>query len=224
MNENETQLHTILKVLDNEGILKNMILIGSWCLLFYKYIFNGFKPTIRTTDVDFYVPNAKEIKGNVIKALKDINYDLINDTLTQKSTFISPDGFELEFLVKLNRERLSCVKLGKTGIFAEALPYVEVFSGNYIEIEFNNIILKIASPSSYVVQKLLILNNRKEKKMKDISSIKEILSFIKASNKYKEELALLYDSLPNKWKRLIKKNALENNINMFEKEENNEKL
>lgn len=214
MKENETQLNEILKVLDNEGILKNVILIGSWCLLFYKYIFDGFRPIIRTTDVDFYVPNIHAIKEktNLINSMKEINYDLISDTLTQRSTFISPDGFELEFLARLNRNRLSCIKLGDTGIYAESLPYIEIFSSNYITINFNNMSLNIASPSSYIVQKLLIINSRKEKKEKDIVSIKEVMTFIKASNKYKSELASLINSLPKKWKRLIKKNALENDI------------
>lgn len=75
MNENETKLVEIMKVLNNEGVLNNVILIGSWCLLFYKYIFEDFSPLVRTTDIDFYVPNVKAIKekNNLVKSLKVIN-------------------------------------------------------------------------------------------------------------------------------------------------------
>ena len=95
MTENEKQLKEILTVLSNEGILKNVILIGSWCLLFYKYIFDNFEPTVKTTDLDFYVPDVKSVKegSGLINSLKEINYDVVHDTLTHKSTFISPDGF-----------------------------------------------------------------------------------------------------------------------------------
>ena len=217
MNDNEQQLQRILKVLDNEGILKNLILIGSWCLLFYKEIFDNFEPTIATTDADFYVPNSKAIKEetSLISSFKEINYDLISDTFSHKSTFISPDGFELEFLTKTNREGLLCIKLGKSNIYAESMPYVDIFTGNYIEIKCGDINLKIASPSSYVLQKLLINENRKEKKEKDLDSIRNVLIYIGASNKSIEELKTLYFSLPKKWRNKIDKTCQKQNINLY---------
>ena len=95
MESNEQHLIQVLKVLESEGTLQNSILIGSWCLLFYKYLFENFEPTIRTTDIDFLIPNPKAIKekNGLVKSLKEINYDLVHDILTNKSIFISPDGF-----------------------------------------------------------------------------------------------------------------------------------
>ena len=214
MIENEKHLKEVLSVLQKEGILDNVILIGSWCLLFYKYVFDNFEPTIRTTDIDFYVPDSKKIKARngVIKSFKDINYDIIYDSITHKSMFISPDGFELEFLTKLNRENLACIRLGNTGIFAESLPYVDIFTGNYIEINYEGIKLKVASPASYVIQKLLINNARGDKKQKDIESIKHVVFYIGASIKYCDELSTLFKSLPKKWKQKVKLTVLENNI------------
>ena len=132
MTENENKIKQILEVLMDEGILDNVVLIGSWCLSFYKYIFDNFKSTIRTTDIDFYVPNSKSIKekNNTIVSLRNINYDLVLDTITNKTTFISPDGFEIEFLTKLNRNRYACIKLGNTSIYAESLSYIEIFIPN----------------------------------------------------------------------------------------------
>lgn len=214
MIENENELKKILSLLSKEGILNNVILIGSWCLLFYKHIFTNFEPTVRTTDIDFYVPDPKAIKekNGLINSLKNINYDVVHDTLTNKSTFISPDGFELEFLTKLNRDQLACVKLGNTNVYAESLSYVEIFSGNYIEIDYDRINIKLASPASYILQKLLINEDRKEKKEKDIESIKNVLAFVRASKKYMEELKTLYESLPKKWKKKIDSTTSKNNI------------
>ena len=108
MTENEQHLKEILKILQNEGLLNDLVLIGSWSLLFYSEVFLNFKPSIRTTDVDFYVPDAEHIvcKGEIVQSLRAINYDLVHDILTNKSRFISPDGFELEFLTRLGRNRL----------------------------------------------------------------------------------------------------------------------
>ena len=70
--------------------------------------------------------------------------------MTSKSRFVSSEGFEVEFLAKLNREGLSCVRLESSGIFAESLSYVELFGSNYIEVERNGIVVKVASPTAYL--------------------------------------------------------------------------
>ena len=217
MIENEKKLKEVLAVLEKEGILENIILIGSWCLLFYKFVFDDFEPTVRTTDIDFFVPNPKAIKEkkSIVVSLKEINYDIIRDTLTNKTTFISPDGFELEFLTKINREQLACLKLGSTSLYAESLPYLTIFAGNYIEVDYDGIKVKVASPASFILQKLLVNNSRKEKREKDIESIKNVLLFIKTSKKYNEEVKSLYDSLPKNWKKKIEQTISQNDIKLF---------
>jgi len=42
MTNNESHFFEILNVLDKSGVLKDMVLIGSWCELFYKQVFFGF--------------------------------------------------------------------------------------------------------------------------------------------------------------------------------------
>ena len=64
MTDNELHFFEILKVLDKTDVLKDMVLIGSWCELFYKQVFLDFEPSIRTTDLDFYIPDAKRVKQN----------------------------------------------------------------------------------------------------------------------------------------------------------------
>jgi hypothetical protein len=48
----------VLRRFQDVGILQEVILIGSWCLLFYREYFEGMKYTsaIRTRDIDFLVP------------------------------------------------------------------------------------------------------------------------------------------------------------------------
>ncbi len=219
MKISEQKLRDVLEVLDQTGVLSNVILIGSWCLLFYEKVFEQFDSTIRTLDVDFYVPNVKSVreKKDTINCLKDINFDVIHDTLTSKTTFISPEGsFELEFLTKLNRGQLSCVKVGNTNIYAESLSYVEIFSSNYIEVNYYGLNVKVASPASYILQKLLINDKRKEdKREKDIESIRYLMQYIVASKKYMEELKNLFDSLPKKWKSKILDTCFRNDLILF---------
>ncbi len=219
MIENEKHLRDILSVLQEEDVLNNVILIGSWCLLFFKYLFNDYNPTVRTTDIDFYVPDVKSFKTKygLVDSLKEINYDIIQDALTHKSSFISPDGFELEFLTKLNRYQLACVKLGNTGIYAESLSFVDIFSWNYIEFDYQGLKVKTASPATYILQKLLVNKFRKQGKAeKDVESIKNLLNYVKVNKQFNNELINLFNTLPKKWKKTILETASKNNIVLFD--------
>lgn len=217
MTDNEKQINKIIDVLDDEGILKDVILIGSWCLFLYKKIYANYEPIIKTRDIDFYVPNYKAFtpKKSLVKSLKGINYDFLIDSLTNRTYFASVGGFELEFITRLNRNNLSCVRVGNTGIYAESLPYLEIFSSNYITVIFNNHAIKLANPYSYVIQKLLILEKRGIKKEKDIIAINSVLSLINSSSEMKSEFTKAFDSLPNKWKKKIIKNSNENGLKIF---------
>jgi len=80
MNKNyEDELHGIIKAFGESAILENIIIIGSWATYFYVKIFEGFIPSIRTFDVDCYVPMNKKIivKKSVKEALKPLNYDQV---------------------------------------------------------------------------------------------------------------------------------------------------
>ena len=211
-NNNETKLKEIIKAFYDAKFLDDVILIGSWCLTFYKLIFDNFLPQVRTTDIDFYVPNIKKANAtNVSSSLKEINYDHIKDLLTNKSKFISPDGFEIEFLAKLNRDNVSTIQIGSSSIFAESLSCVDIFSLNYVECSYYGYSLKVASPSAFVIQKILINEKRGAKKEKDIIAIKYVIDFIAISNKYRKDFNSLYNTLPKKWK---------NKIMLFAKKEN----
>ena len=172
-------------------------------------------PSVRTTDIDFYVPDSKRAKAaDLSERLKSINYDHFQDSMTSKSRFVSPEGFEVEFLAKLNREGLSCVRLGSSGIFAESLSYVELFGSNYIEVKRNGIVVKVASPSAFAIQKILINDRRGNKAEKDAQAIDYVLSFINASTKSCAEFYGLFDKLPRKWRKTIEEYCRLRGINL----------
>ena len=213
--ENENKLSEIIQAFADAGFINDVILIGSQCLSFYVEVFEGFVPSVRTTDIDFYVPDSKRAKAaDLSERLKSINYDHFQDSMTSKSRFVSPEGFEVEFLAKLNREGLSCVRLGSSGIFAESLSYVELFGSNYIEVKRNGIVVKVASPSAFAIQKILINDRRGNKAEKDAQAIDYVLSFINASTKSCAEFYGLFDKLPRKWRKTIEEYCRLRGINL----------
>lgn len=64
---------SVLKTLEEAGVLKELILIGSWCLLLYRHHFGGSDliPAVRTTDLDLLVlrPGKPMRVADVPKAL-----------------------------------------------------------------------------------------------------------------------------------------------------------
>lgn len=213
--ENENKLNEVIKAFAVAGFIDDVVLIGSWCLGFYAEIFEGFTPSVRTTDIDFYVPDSKRANASSLcSQLRAINYDHFQDCMTSKSRFVSPDGFEIEFLAKLNKEGLSCVRLGSSGVFAESLSYVDIFGSNYIELIRDGIKIKVASPSAFAIQKILINERRGAKAEKDAQAIDYVLLFVGASYKSRDEFYELFDKLPRKWKKAVEEYAKRRGIQL----------
>jgi hypothetical protein len=219
MNKNyEQQLHEIIKVFSENDILDNIILIGSWATYFYTEIFEGFIPSIRTLDVDFYVPSTKNIrvKNSVKEALKPINYSQIFDTGTEKTKFISPSGFEIEFLAKLKRDQNQIVRIDTLGVNAEQLGNLEIFDQGYISVDFEGFNVKVASPSAFIIQKILISRKRsKEKYIKDLESIKLVYKELEKNNNHMLEFKVAIHNLGKNSSKKYNDYVKNNNLNFY---------
>jgi hypothetical protein len=57
----------VLRRLGKAGILRHIVLVGSWCTIFYKHYFAGihYLPVIRTRDIDFLIPHPSTIRTKV---------------------------------------------------------------------------------------------------------------------------------------------------------------
>jgi len=68
----------VLKRLDKAGILKEVILVGSWCMPFFKEYFRGvrYAPEIRTRDIDFLIPRPGHVRitADIPDLLKDLGF------------------------------------------------------------------------------------------------------------------------------------------------------
>lgn len=75
------QLEVLLQVLRRfyaAGILKDIMLIGSWCLYFYRHEFDNPKsiPAVRTLDADFLIPSQRRLEAelDVPAALRELGF------------------------------------------------------------------------------------------------------------------------------------------------------
>ena len=217
MPEYENEMRAVMKALNEAGALPHCIVTGSWAMYFYKSVFEDFQPRVETTDLDMYLPNPKSAKAENLPArLRELSYIRSDDTLTGKTRFLSANGFEIEFLTVPNRTMSPVLPVPGMSIGAEALPKMAPIGWNYIELEWEGITVKVASPASFVIQKLLINEEREPewKREKDLDAVRYVLIYVKASRKYLEELKNSILSAPKKWRKAILEVAAKNGIDL----------
>ena len=68
----------VLHRLDDTGVLKHTVLIGSWCTLFYEKYFTGVKysASLKTRDIDFLISRPLAIRRtvDVPELLRDLGF------------------------------------------------------------------------------------------------------------------------------------------------------
>jgi hypothetical protein len=81
-------LYTILKDLQDVGVLKHVVLIGSWCQEFYRHHYqNSFEiPATRTMDADILIPRK-------LKLAKPVNVH----SLFEKRGFVTQMHYDSGF-------------------------------------------------------------------------------------------------------------------------------
>lgn len=140
MSEQFGLFHKTVNTLGEAGILDDLILIGSWCLYFYRIIFNDSDniPLIRTVDLDFLLRNPPKISSNV-----DVSSLLIQLGFTEEyslmqgfSKFIHPD-LEVEFLIpEKGRGKDGPHRIEKININAQGLRYVGILQDHTMKVPF----------------------------------------------------------------------------------------
>ena len=58
---------SVLRQLDEAHVLDGVVIVGSWCVLFYERYFNtqAYRATIRTRDIDIAIPIPPRFVRNV---------------------------------------------------------------------------------------------------------------------------------------------------------------
>ncbi|OGB89510.1 hypothetical protein A2625_01160 [candidate division WOR-1 bacterium RIFCSPHIGHO2_01_FULL_53_15] len=204
----------VLRRFSEAGILDNIILIGSWCLYFYKEYFTGvyFPPSIRTRDMDFLVPLPPHMKKKVDVA------DLLKD-LGFIPEFVSSQGYirlghpELivEFLVpERGRGSDKPFPLPQIGLNAQPLRFLDFLAKNVIEINVGRLRVRLPHPVAFALHKLIITGRRtkREKAEKDRDQALSLLHFVIKHDR-PDKIRSVYGSMPKKWRDQIRKRLAE---------------
>jgi len=212
----------ILNSLHNEGVLKDIILIGSWCHYFYKDYFSNAPeiPLLRTLDVDFLIPNPPRIKKevNIPDILESFDFIPLHSRITGYTKYVHPE-LELEFLIadlgkgKGNKP----YQIPKLHINAQGLRFLNLLQSHTIKVKYGDITVIVPEPAAYVLHKFIIYERRqnKEKQLRDLLSAKEIGEFLLTNKIQRKKILDIFNSLPKKWQKTILKNIKDNSELLF---------
>lgn len=200
----------ILRRFYNAGILKDFILIGSWCVYFYKDYFSNTpfidQFTIKTRDLDFLIdkPTMLKRKVNIPELLKDLGFVV---SLKGSKGYIKLDHPELilEFLVpEKGKGTDKPYPLPNLNMNAVALRFLNFLSKNTVRIKIENFYLTLPHPANFALHKLIVFQRRikEEKAIKDRRAAIEILNTLinKGESKVIKDV---FNSVLIKWQQKI---------------------
>lgn len=208
MSANIDLLNKVLRAFKKEGLLDDLILIGSWTHVFYSEHFKHPPeiPATRTLDLDFLVSKPKLVKkeADIPAILKNLDFRENVDPQDKVVKYLHPD-MELELLAPLvGPEDKKPIPVPKLKTSAQKLRFLDLLGDHVMSVSYKGMKVKVPEPAAYVLQKLLIQSKRMpEKKAKDMEAMQGISSFLLRSEQGKKSFLKIFGGLPAGWKKTI---------------------
>lgn len=201
-NKQEVEFLRFTKLLSDNECLEHVILIGSWAEYIYKEagLLKDYEPNIVTRDIDFLVKNMHKpkIPKNITTLAKEAGYTTDQDYLNGTTKIYSCFGLEMEFLI--NQQGRGCVPVLKTnlGVNAQALRHMNILLNNAVKVFCYEMCISVPMPEAYVIHKMVINADRKQKREKDVATIKKMYAYLD-----KKKFAEILETLTQKEKNSV---------------------
>ena len=198
----------VLRRLEADGVLSDVVLIGSWCMVFYKKYFSehDYTPSIRTRDIDFFVPKPRSIRSKIDlpESMKDLGF-IKGFRGREGYMILEHPELSIEFLVaEKGKGTDKPVLLPQIGMNAQALRFMELLAEDTIRVNADDISITMPHPANFALHKLIISHRRrdKEKSARDRESAVTVLNGL--IRKKEEAIVIrIFDSVPKKWRQTI---------------------
>lgn len=171
----------VLRRLNKADVLNNIILIGSWCLPFYKDYFTGLKyaSSVKTRDIDFLIPVPSSIKSRVDLAnlFKDLGF-VVGFKGSRGYMRLEHPDLIIELLVPEKGRGIDRpYPLPQLGLNAQALRFLGLITLKTISVKIENIEVTLPHPACFALHKLIISARRRDrdKKLKDKETALQLL-------------------------------------------------
>jgi len=201
----------VLNRFERAGILKHVILIGSWSVYFYKYYFDSttYSTFIRTKDIDFLIPIPPKFKKeiNVFKLVEDIGF-LEQYQGSEGYIKLEHPDLTIEFLVpERGRGSDKPYPIPQLAINAQPLRFLDFLVGNAILINAEGLHIRLPHPAAYALHKFIIFKRRRniEKHDRDIEGALRVFREL-ISNDQEDEIKHTFNKMHKKWQKKVIEN------------------
>ncbi|MDD5223439.1 MAG: GSU2403 family nucleotidyltransferase fold protein [bacterium] len=220
MQKKYALLNEVLKRFQDAGILEDLVLVGSWCLLFYREYFSPeiFQPSIRTRDIDFLVPRITKTnkKVDIVKLLKEDGF--IPTFSASGYLRLEHPEMMIEFLVpERGKGTDKPYPLSHLGMNAQSLRFLDYLLRNTITIKSGNLRINVPHPAAFGLHKLIISGRRKSeaKAEKEVGEAISVLRALMESGQ-SEEIKEKFQSMPLSWRKKVLRTLKNENIKELE--------
>lgn len=143
----------ILRRLQTMGALQQMVVIGSWCLPFYRRYFadDVWLPAVRTRDMDVLVPEPRRLRTGVDLAaeLRDLGF-VPGYRGTEGYMMLQHPELILEFLVpERGRGQDGPCEIQGLGVNAQPLRFLDMLAANVIRVPYEGVDVPVPHPAYY---------------------------------------------------------------------------
>ena len=194
-----------LKKLDSAGALKDIVLIGSWCLPIYSEMYGNPSefPALRTKDLDFFIPNARQAsKVDVHALLLEMGYEATFDRFDEYIKY-DHDELEVEFLGPRNRDGKKVSSVDALNVKVQALNYLDRVKYYLMKGSYKGIEIQVPELPAFLLQKAVIYPQRldDDKKLKDSQAIEGLGEFVSEHESLRVRTIEIYNSFPKSWRK-----------------------
>ena len=198
----------VLRRMEEAGVLRRVVLVGSWCLVLYREYFRGVGDlsAVRTRDMDFLVPACGKMDRNVDvpSLLKDLGF-IVGFRGEQGAMMLEHPELMIEFLVAERGRGSDKLKyLPELGMNAQPLRFMDIAAAKTVLLHFGDVPVTVPHPAAFVLHKMLVAPRRNvvAKKEKDLASALAVLELLES----KGDLPIvreMFESFPTTWKKTI---------------------
>lgn len=223
MENRQSELFTsVLQAFHKHGALREMVLIGSWCQLFYQDLFfqGKFVPSIRTKDIDLLVlrPRKVSVKVDVSSLLNELGFETQFSNTSGYMKYTHED-FTVEFLMPLRGSGDKDVeKVKSLGIMVQGLRYLDFSKEELMTASHKGCEVTLPIPESFMLLKFMIHEERKnpEKKEKDLASAQDLGTMIAGDKAHRERLKQVFERMNKKHRKRLLRITKETALDVYE--------
>jgi hypothetical protein len=201
----------VLGDLQEAGILKHMVLVGSWCQDFYRYQYGNPKeiPATKTMDADILIPRRMpKINPSVdivaIMKKNDFTFDIAPSSGLYK--FNHP-LLKVEFLTDPGaKPDESTHHFKEIGVTAQELHFMGLPLAYHYSLTYKHITINLPEPEAFALHKLIVCQRRfnKEKAEKDRLTVQGMFFFFQGKPHHVKRLHQIINEQSKGWQKKIK--------------------